>query len=141
MADGTDENVYVVAPGVTIYGKNNEYHEGEVITPADVGSLTNFRMLVAMGKIILSEGDGGGDEPGDGGDWNYTSIDDKLDANSPNPVENRVLTKAFNALDKKDAAMAQQIAALQEAQAEPIPQEDIRTMWNDEEANNGEEVS
>lgn len=140
MADGTDENVYVVAPGVTVYGIDNEFHEGEVINPADVGSLTNFRMLVALGKIIVSDG-GGGQEPGDDSDWNYTSIDDKLSANSPNPVENRVLTKAFNALDKKDAAMAQQISALQEAQAAPIPQEEIRAMWKDEEATNGEEIS
>ena len=136
MADGTDENVYVVAPGVTVYGTENEFHEGEVITPADVGSLTNFRTLVVLGKIVVSDG-GGGEEPGDDGSWNYTDIDDALNANSPNPVENRVLTKAFNALDKKDAAMAQQISALQEAQAEPIPQEDIRNMWKDEEATNG----
>lgn len=139
MADGTDQNVYVVAPGVTVYGIDNEFHEGEVITPADVGSLTNFRTLVVLGKIVVSDG-GGGDDPDDDSTWNYTDIDDKLDANSPNPVENRVLTKAFDALDKRDAAMAAQIAALQEAQAVPIPQADIRAMW-DEEETNGEEVS
>lgn len=136
MADGTDENVYVVAPGVTVYGIDNEFHEGEVITPADVGSLTNFRTLVALGKIVVSDG-GGGDDPDDDSEWNYTSIDDKLDATSPNPVENRALTKVFDALDKRDAAMAQQIAALEEAKAVPIPQEDIRNMWNDEETTNG----
>ena len=59
MADGTDENVYVVAPGVTVYGIDNEFHEGEVITPADVGRLTNFRTLVVLGKIIVSDGGGG----------------------------------------------------------------------------------
>ena len=137
MADGTDENVYVVAPGVTVYGIDNEFHEGEVITPADVGSLTNFRTLVVLGKIIVSDG-GGGQEPGDDSKWNYTDIDDALNANSPNPVENRVVTKAFDALDKRDATFAAQIAALQEASPVPIPQADIRSMWEDEETNNGE---
>ena len=137
MADGTDESVYVVAPGVTVYGIDNEFHEGEVITPADVGSLTNFRTLVVLGKIVVSDG-GGGDEPGDDSTWNYTDIDDKLDANSPNPVENRVVTKAFDALDKRDATFAAQIAALQEASPVPIPQADIRSMWEDEERNNDE---
>ncbi|MBD5437727.1 MAG: hypothetical protein HDR37_04020 [Treponema sp.] len=66
MADGTDENVYVVAPGVTVYGINNEFHEGEVITPADVGSLTNFRTLVVLGKIIVSDGGGGQSAGGQG---------------------------------------------------------------------------
>ena len=56
-------------------------------------------------------------------------------------MENRVLTKAFNALDKRDAAMAQQIAALEEAMAVPIPQDEIRSMWSGEETTNGEEVS
>ncbi len=140
MADGTDENVYVVAPGVTVYGINQEFYEGEVITPADVGSLTNFRTLVALGKIIVSDG-GGGDEPDDDSKWNYTDIDDALSATSPNPVENRVVTKAFDAVNKADAAMAMRIAALEEAQAVPIPQEDIRNMWNDEEEADGEAVS
>ena len=140
MADGTDENVYVVAPGVTVYGIDNEFHEGEVITPADVGSLTNFRTLVVLGKIVVSDG-GGGDDPGDDSKWNYTDIDDALNANSPNPVENRVVTKAFDEVGKRDAAMAQQIAALEEAMAVPIPQDEIRSMWSGEETTNGEEVS
>lgn len=132
-----DENVYVVAPRVTVYGINKEFRAGEVITPEDVGSLTNFRRLIVLEKIILSDGSGGGEDPGGDEEWNYTSIDDALDPYSPNPVENRVLYKAFKALDKTDAAMAARIAALEDAQAEPISQEDLRNMWNDEEVTNG----
>lgn len=130
----TDENVYVVAPGVTVYGTEREFHEGEVITPADVGSLTNFRTLLARGKIVLSDG-GGGEDPGDDSEWNYTDIDESLNPDSPNPVSNRALCKVFDAVDKTDAAMAQRIAALEDAQAEPIPQEDIRNLFAEEAAN------
>lgn len=119
-----DEVVYRVAENVTIYTNGGDvFFSGDIITAEDVGDLSAFRALVVAGKISASSPDTG-TPPADDSKWNYTEIDDALSATSPNPVENRALYKEFAMVNK-------QLAALTEAMAEPIAQDDLRNMWTE----------
>ena len=91
-----EETVWVVAPLTTIYINDDRiFHAGDVVTPDDFESWTEFRAMVAAGKVIGQMPP----EPGPAPDekWDGFTIDTALSAESVNPVQNRVVTAAIEA--------------------------------------------
>lgn len=98
--DETNETVYVVAPGVTLCVNDDiTFHENDEVTPEDFESMAEFRQLLAAKRIIGKEPEP--PEPEPESDWDGTSIDEKLDATSPNPVSNRAITKVVKEINRK----------------------------------------
>ena len=91
-----EETVWVVAPLTTIYINDDRiFYAGDVVTPDDFESWTEFRAMVAAGKVIGQMPP----EPGPAPDekWDGFTIDTALSAESVNPVQNRVVTAAIEA--------------------------------------------
>lgn len=111
-----DEVVYVVADGVTLYVNDDTvFNAGDVVTTDDFESVAEFKGLLAAGKIVGKEPEP--PEPTPEKRWDYVSIDEKLDKESPNPVSNRALTKAIDEIIAGGATA--------------IPLDEIEEMWGD----------
>ena len=111
-----DTVVYVVADGVTLYVKDDTtFYAGDVVTMDDFESVAEFKGLLAAGKIVAQEPSPPEPEPEK--KWDYVSIDEHLDEESPNPVANRALTKAIN-----DIVAGSAVA---------ISDEELEQMWAD----------
>lgn len=85
---------YVVAPGVTIEvsATGDEYIAGDFISPADFPTIAEFKGFLAAGRIIRYAPPE--EPPAPRREWDYFSIDEAPDVDSPNPVSNRALCAA-----------------------------------------------
>ena len=107
MSDG---EIWRVAPGVTIYVNDDKtFFPGELVSPEDFESLAEFRGQLAARRII--GGEPAPDDPGTGGGgWDFFSVDDALDPDSPNPISNRAACSGF--VRVADSLTEEQLAEL-----------------------------
>lgn len=95
----SEETIWVVAPNVTIYVNDSiVFYAGDEVTPGDFESAVEFREQVAAGRIIGKQPEPPAPEPEKR--WDMYSIDEELDADSPNPVSNRALTRVIGDIGK-----------------------------------------
>lgn len=111
-----DTVVYVVADDVTLYVKDDTtFYAGDVVTMDDFDSVAEFKGLLAAGKIVAQEPSPPEPEPEK--KWDYVSIDEHLDAESPNPLANRAIAKV--------------VADIEAGSAVAISDEELEQMWAD----------
>ena len=91
-----EETVWVVAPLTTIYINDDRiFYAGDVVTPDDFESWTEFRAMIAAGKVIGQMPPEPGPEPDE--KWDGFTIDAAMSSKSVNPVQNRVVNAAIEA--------------------------------------------
>lgn len=111
-----DEVVYVVADGVTLYVNDDTvFNAGDVVTADDFESMAEFKGLLAAGKIVGQNPSP--PEPTPEKKWDYVSIDEHLDAESPNPLANRAIAKIVEEIEAGSAVA--------------ITLEELTEMWGD----------
>lgn len=91
---------------------------------SDLENDTNFISGVAFKddgegnvNIIGTTFSGGETEEGGGGSGGNIEVDDKLDEESTNPVQNKVVAKEVNSLKEKDESLDKEVKALEERNA------------------------